>query len=262
MRDIKTKRLPLIFAVLLFVVATIYSGNRGVKNPDIEVIPMTSNEISLNELINEGVLSQEKLELEIISIRNKKDVTVYFNDKKVMYEVEPTYIDDKLMIPIRHTLEAMGFEVEWSNNEASAGVIKNSSKTKAYINDNIYFKEKEKTFSLSQAPQIVDGRTLVPIEFFHETLGLEFEVKEGKVIFFRDDNELSPLNTYKGYLTKATRGNDSITYHLSDTREGEITKIVEVKNDNSFYQKIPQLGNYINIIGNLEENKYIGIVIY
>ena len=259
MRDIKFTQFLLTLTVIIFAVTTIFSGNKGVKNPNIDVISMTANSISLSELINEDTLSQEELEAKISAI-NRDEVSVFFNENKIEYDTRPQFLHGRLMIPIRSTLEAMGFDVEWSGKDMSVKVSNNNIETKTSINDNTYFSENEKIFALSDSPIVIKGRTVVPIEFFHETLGLDFEVKEGSIVFFKED--MPPLNTYKGYLVKATEREDVITYYLSEEKDGEVNKSIKVRSSNSFYQKTPVIGNYINIVGSLEGDSYVGVVVY
>lgn len=261
MRAIKFTQLLLTIAIILIGLSTFFSRGKGVNNPNIDVVPMTSNSISLNELINRDNLYQGALDEKVKTLNSlEKEVSVFYNEEKIDYNVSPQFLNGRLMLPIRQTLEAMGFDVEWSNKDMSIKVTKKDVDAKAFINENNYITDDENLFILSDSPIIIDGRTMIPIEFFYETLGLDFGIKDGNLIFFKED--LLPLNSHKGYLVRATEGDGFITYFLSEEKNGEESKRIKVMNNNSFYQKTPVIGNYINIIGNLKDNNYIGLVIY
>lgn len=200
--------------------------------------------------INNKSLSQEELEKEINNIVPSENITISYNGKKIDYDVLPQYINGKLMIPVRQTLETMGYEINWNQEEYSVEILKEANYTKLYIGDNNYIKNKMSPFSLSEAPIIKDSRTLVPVEFFHEVLSLGLKINDGNIEFIEnpDDNQMHKLVTHSGFLVKAERGEGVIRYHLSEEKDREVSLIITIEDKNSFYQQIPVIGEVINII--------------
>lgn len=97
---------------------------------------------------------------------------MYCDGKKVMLDVPATIIKDRTMLPLRAIMEAYGFDVEW---DAESGDIK----TKRYSTEITIQPSRGMIFIgkkyrwLDTTPEIVEGRTLVPVRTLAETLGAE-----------------------------------------------------------------------------------------
>lgn len=161
------------------------------------------------------------------------------------YDIVPQRIDEKLMIPLRFTLEEMGFDIQWNSEEKSVDIQKNAIYTKVFIGENSYYKNKMAPMSLSTAPIVTSGRTLVPIEFFAEILNLAFEVKENQIIFTSDEEEY--LAKHEGYITKIQEVDFGTRYHLS-SEEGEEVFLIVTSNENTIYQRNVEEGDFIHVV--------------
>lgn len=85
-------------------------------------------------------------------------------------DVPPTIINGRTMVPMRAIFEALGSQVQW--NAASQSI----TATKGSIAINLQIGSTTATnngtnVTLDVAPQIIDGRTLVPARFVSEALG-------------------------------------------------------------------------------------------
>lgn len=98
-----------------------------------------------------------------------KPITVILDGAKINFDVKPVMKNNRVMVPYRALLEAMGAKVYWHK---SSGTIRSTregesiqltlfSKT-AYVNG--------KKVSLDVPATIIDGRTLVPLRFISENL--------------------------------------------------------------------------------------------
>lgn len=111
-----------------------------------------------------------------------KDIKVLLNGKMIKMDVSPTVIDDRTMIPIRAVVEGLGIAVQWDDSTESVIVQGNQKKitfkldskdatviTYKDSNDKVGTNE-EKTLDVPAT--LVDNRTVIPLRFVGESLGL------------------------------------------------------------------------------------------
>ena len=107
------------------------------------------------------------------------DIKVLLDDKEITFDVPPQIIESRTVVPFRAIFEALGYEVDWNESTQTVTGVKGDitltmviGSTEATIKTketpvNIgsgevdTFLEKVVTFDVP--PQIVDGRTLVPV---------------------------------------------------------------------------------------------------
>lgn len=103
-----------------------------------------------------------------------KEVSVYLNGEKVVFDVPPIIEDGRTMIPVRAVLEKMGLSVSWNpvNEYVVANGQGNSIMMK--INDHNILVNDKAIWS-DVAPKVIDGRTLIPIRNIIEPIGAKVE---------------------------------------------------------------------------------------
>ena len=110
------------------------------------------------------------------------NIKVLLNGQEIAFDVPPQIINDRTMVPMRAISEALGYEVEWNQSEqtitAYAGLtnlfvhmqVGNSmviyGDYTEFTNSNVYY-----TAVLDAIPQVLDGRTLVPVRAISEASG-------------------------------------------------------------------------------------------
>lgn len=102
------------------------------------------------------------------------EITVNVDGRQLAFDVQPTIIGDRTMVPLRAIFEALGATVEWNPNTRGITGSKDGTviqltvdRTKAFVNS--------KEITLDVAATIIDGRTLVPVRFISESLGAQVE---------------------------------------------------------------------------------------
>lgn len=99
-----------------------------------------------------------------------RPVTILFNERQLELEKDPVITNGTTLVPFRPLFEAMGIKVEW--NQAQQIVTGTADgytlqlqvgSNKAVVNG--------KTLTMSEAPRLVDGYTLVPVRFISESTG-------------------------------------------------------------------------------------------
>lgn len=174
------------------------------------------------------------------------EYNVYYGDDEINYDVSPMYVNGVIMLPLRFTLEEMGYEIEWVPEEYAVEIKKGAEWTKIYIGENSYFQNKKVPMELSCGPIIIDGRTLVPIEFFHEIMGFSFELKNDSILFL--DNEIDSLTTHKGTITSIEYNDDGMDIYLSQDDSGNVGLIAHVSYTNTIIQSNFLEGMEINVV--------------
>ncbi len=109
-----------------------------------------------------------------ISEFRPKEINVVLNGEKIKFDQQPVIQKGRTLVPIRAVVEKMGGSVEWNSSTRTA-VLKFSGKIiKLTIDSNVaYLNEEEK--ELDVAPQIINGRTLLPIRFVAESFGFDVD---------------------------------------------------------------------------------------
>ena len=102
------------------------------------------------------------------------NITVLMNGKPIVFDVQPQNISGRVMVPFRAVGEAIGAKVEWNADNRNVWMYRNGQYVGLTIGDrNIRIGKMggpEIPIVLDVAPQIIDGRTLVPIRAVSEGL--------------------------------------------------------------------------------------------
>ena len=106
--------------------------------------------------------------------RNHDRIRVTLNGRELKLDAEPIIADDTTLIPLRNVLEELGLTVDWDQSTQTVTAEKDDvnlslkiGSTKAMANG--------KDVTLLTAPIISNDRTLVPIRFIAESLGLNVD---------------------------------------------------------------------------------------
>lgn len=100
---------------------------------------------------------------------------VRINEKLVRFDSQhPIIQDGRTLIPIRAVSEMLGAKVDWDGDAQCAIVKKNGKTIKMYIDDTTaYVNGSER--ELDCPAQLINNRTLVPLRFVAEALGVNVE---------------------------------------------------------------------------------------
>ena len=116
--------------------------------------------------------------LKIVVLSEKADPPVYdFPERDIYLVVENKIIDapaaynsedNHVMVPLRAIAEALGFNVAW-NGEMQL-VMLGDSFTVTIGKDAYIDMSRDEPIALGAAPELVEGRTFVPLQFFREVI--------------------------------------------------------------------------------------------
>jgi predicted secreted protein len=182
---------------------------------------------------------------------------VVINEVVLDLDVEIMVIEEVTMVPLALPLRALGYEVIWHGDRETVEIKKGNQWTEIKIGDNAYFKNKMALRSLSKAPIIIEGRTLVPVEFFKEILNLSFTV-ENKQLIFIERLMASYTGTIEAIdLDEEGQGQITILLGKDDVSDHFLNDqiVLNVSKENTFIQQTLKVGDYISAYTSLIQTK-------
>ena len=131
------------------------------------------------------VLSFTILFLETFTYADDQPIRVYYQTYKILFDVQPQVIENRTLIPIRAVGQAMDLDVNF-DAETNSVTVKNkdgSKKIQLKINSN-EVNINDKIENIDIPAKIIDGRTLIPIRFISEKMGLSVVWDAKKRVIF------------------------------------------------------------------------------
>lgn len=141
------------------------------------------------------------LSMAVTAVTADDDVTVLLDSMELTFDdVQPQIIEERTFVPFRAIFEALGYEVDWNQDTQTVTGVKDYITLTMVIGSNeATLKTKdtsvnigsgeadtflEKAVTLEVPPQIVDGRTLVPVRAVGEMSGykVDWDANERKVL--------------------------------------------------------------------------------
>ena len=112
------------------------------------------------------------------SVSAESSVKVIIDDNEIEFDVEPQIINDRVMVPMRKIFEALHSSVEWIEETQMIMSVNGSKIILMQIGKNIVVTKdfadgSETRTEIDTPPQIIDGRTLVPIRAVSEALSVD-----------------------------------------------------------------------------------------
>ena len=157
---------------LLFIISTIFSFS---LIPNILFISPSKNEITnigfQNQYFKDICLAKESKIIIILQINNK-----YMTVNGVKKEIDPgrgtvpVIIKGRTLVPIRAIIEELGGTIDWDGNAKKVTIKFKTKKIELWI-DKTIAKVDGTIKELDVAPQIINGRTMLPVRFVTEELG-------------------------------------------------------------------------------------------
>jgi Copper amine oxidase N-terminal domain. len=186
-----------------------------------------------------------------ISVIAEDNIKVLLNGKELSFDVPPQLIDDRTMVPMRVIFEALGADVYWDVFEEwdvegyepiqMITVVKNEIKILMTVNQPDMLKfvgdiddefadfwHKIESIELDVPPQVIDGRTLVPVRAISEALGIDVDWNNdtSTVILSCDDEFIENENTDKDFYGGLIDFfNKMIADEFADTQSADVTEI-------------------------------------
>ena len=143
-------------------------------------------------------------------------ISVTYNGKAVAFDQAPIIKNDRTLVPLRAIFEAMGLTVKWYETTQSVTAYNDEITIGLQIGNNSAVLSSDYYGSidifLDVEPQVINGRTLVPVRFIGECSGADVSwisstntvviSKTGDRYFGDDSGAINNVNYfYKGYIS-------------------------------------------------------------
>ena len=131
------------------------------------------------KLLSLVLASAMTLTAAVTAVTAEDDIKVLLDDKEITFDVPPQIIEERTVVPFRAIFEALGYEVDWNQDTQTVTGVKGditltmvigsteatikTTETPVNIGSGEVDTFLEKVVTLDVPPQIVDGRTLVPV---------------------------------------------------------------------------------------------------
>lgn len=167
-------------------------------------------------------------------------INVVLRGKKIEFDVEPTVINGRTVLPVRTIFEELGLGVGWNESTKTITGTKDGLVITLQI-DNKEAKVNDKAVMLDVPATIIDGRTVVPARFVAEATGAEVGWESSTRTFYIDTKIESQLDAFAGYtLIEVDGGN------LSGHREPNV--VVDIGYGNrEYYAFTNEFGQLVRV---------------
>ena len=139
------------------------------------------------------------------------DVKVLLNGNELSFDQEPVIIGGRVLVPLRRICETLGITVTWTEASLQISLSKGDTSIGLNLDSDKGFTSGREAFFLDHPPILVYGRTMVPLRFIAEALGVKIDWDaKNRVIsisgnvssgFFQNGSSSSGNDYYKLYET-------------------------------------------------------------
>lgn len=188
-------------------------------------------------------------------------IKVTIDSKPLYFDVEPTNINGRTLVPLRTIFESLGAEVQWDGSTQTITGTKGNIKVILQINNKIATVN-DKKVELDVAAKVIDGRTLVPARFIAESLGakVNWDGTTSTVAISSSDNIASNLDYYY-FLYNGTKvtSNDLASIKSYVNKFGQTYNILM---DVSKYNSAIEIYNALKADSTQRNGNLLGIQIF
>lgn len=178
---------------------------------------------------------------------------VYVNDRKITFKGQSPILDtsvDRVMVPLRGVMEAMGAEVIWQEETRSVIINSKDNITRLVLEIGnpemkIYtavslMKYDESTYTLDAAPVIMNNRTLFPLRAISENMAADVQ--------WNNDTHTADIHTkeYLKYINKQTEENKGDNEDYSHVLKDNVINL-SLSSDSKDIKQGDQVEIYVNM---------------
>lgn len=124
-------------------------------------------------------------------------ISVYVNDEKVNFDVEPQIVNGRTLVPMRVIFEKLGAEVSWVSDSQMIVGQRYDDTIIMQINDKSLIAN-NRISMMDAPPVIIDSRTFVPVRAIAESFNADVEWNENeRTVKIYDENSIANDNKIK-----------------------------------------------------------------
>lgn len=99
--------------------------------------------------------------------QEQQAIPVLIDGLPVVFDVQPVFANDRILVPYRAVAEALNVDVAWDDANQTVTAWDGKMSVKLQIGNQTAYRS-ESPVTLEAPPVLLDGRTLVPLRFFSE----------------------------------------------------------------------------------------------
>lgn len=162
----------------------------------------------------------------------KEPIKVVIDQRPVTLAQPPVLEEGRVFLPLRRVFEALGSEVDWDSKTQSVTGRKGNTVIKLEIGKRQATVNNEKVL-MDVAGKIINGRTMVPIRFVAENLGVDVNWDDYKQMVIITTTHISTTATTVNLDIITTVSQDDTTIYKNTNFKDDYVKIL-VKRNNTF----------------------------
>lgn len=140
-----------------------------------EMQQIMKEKYTLEELTELNEVAETLQSLENVSVISVEKVLI--GNGKAKFDTPPVIKEGRTLIPVRAISEAMGADVAWNAEEKTVTITKDDKVIVFNLTENkVYVDEAEVTIDVPA--EVMNNRTMVPLRFIAEQLGLNVQYEE------------------------------------------------------------------------------------
>ncbi len=120
-------------------------------------------------------------------VNNTGEIMVIADGQIVEFDQQPVIQESRTLVPFRKIFEALGADVYWNNDTQQVRAVKDDIEISFVIGEKVLLINQKDTIIMEVAPQIMEGRSMVPLRAVSEALGADVD--------WNDEQRIITINT-------------------------------------------------------------------
>ena len=159
-----------------------------------------STSYAANEVLPIKTQNNDMVKITAISALEQKNYEIITNgvELKLPLDTKDAFENSEgvIMIPLRAVSEALGYKVKWNQETRSVELNAGAQWTQITLGEDRYFFGKMAPIALGKAPEIINERTFVPLEFAEKILRANVSVEDNNIKIMNVFEENLPTLSY------------------------------------------------------------------
>lgn len=104
---------------------------------------------------------------------NTNDILVFVDGNEVEFDQKPIIQNGRTLVPFRKIFESLNADVTWNNDTQQVKAKRNNTEISFIIGQKVLYINGNDSINMDVKPQIINGRSMVPLRVISEALGVE-----------------------------------------------------------------------------------------
>ena len=144
---------------------------------------------------------------------NLATTSIIFDGGELESDVPPVIYNNRTLVPIRVVSENLGAKISWDAKNAKVNIVKGTKNITLKINSSkVVVSGKEKTLPDKVPAKLISDRTMVPLKFISDELGINVTWdNDNRVVIMNTIKEIKKPVNYVSYKLGTSSDKESIT---------------------------------------------------